>query len=83
MADGLRVLVAHGPNLNLLGKREPVTLAIVGLLQVIDPGHIKADFGSAAIEQHAVETVVRVSYGGHGALDSHPLAHRTETTPAR
>jgi len=58
--NSLKILVLHGPNLNLLGRREPDTY-----------GHVTLDEINARLEAHARQrdTVLRILQSNHeGAL---------------
>ena len=64
MDDAIQILVIHGPNLNLLGKREPSvygnqTLDSVnlGLKQLAEKLHVRCDFYQSNVEGHIVDAV--------------------------
>mgnify|MGYP001028448462 FL=1 len=69
MARPYRILVLHGPNLNLLGRREPGTYGTVGL------GEIDLRLQAAACERSAELKIVQSNGEGalidalHGAID--------------
>ena len=54
MADGLRVLVAHGPNLNLLGKREPEVYGTTTLAEIDE--RLRAIAARAGAELRTVQS---------------------------
>jgi 3-dehydroquinate dehydratase-2 len=51
MADQLRILVIHGPNLNMLGRRDPTRYGTITLEEI-----------NAALREHAAELGVAVEF---------------------
>jgi 3-dehydroquinate dehydratase-2 len=65
----LKILVLHGPNLNLLGKREPVTYGRVTLAEINSNLAILAEKAGATLKAFQSNAEVELIEQVHAAID--------------